>query len=323
MQKSGAPAAEAMALLQSLPVLVVLIEGKRLIPNATLKALYSPFPATDLSGLIPAPQRAAFEQLLESVRRNHLSAQTLLEFGPPDQRACYDCLLVHIGKGRVLLLATPLPAQTASPPLLGPLEQLNAELQEVRRKLEIKEKELQAVLAQVDEVAHTDPLTYLSNRRHILGELQREVMRSERYNTPLSISMIDLDHFKRINDTYGHSAGDQVLRFVAMQLRDHIRLPDIIGRYGGEEFLVLLPNSMATAAGEQAARLCQHIRSTPVLLNDREIRLTVSIGVAQYHAGQDDWQTLLQRADQALYRAKQDGRDRWILLETQDAPKGE
>jgi len=288
-RKSSALAAEGMAWLPSSPVLVVLIERKRLIPNATFEALYSPFPAADPAELIPVPQRAEFEQLLESVRRNHLSAQTLLELGPPDKRARYDCLLVHMGKDRVLLLAAPLPSQTASASLLSTIEQLNTELREVKRRLDIKEKELQAVLAQVDEVAHTDPLTNISNRRHIIGELQREVMRSKRYNTPLSVAMIDLDHFKRINDTYGHSVGDQVLRFVAMQLRDHIRSPDIIGRYGGEEFLVLLPNSTAAAAGEQAARLCQHIRSTPFLLNERTIHLTVSIGVAPYHGAQDDW----------------------------------
>ena len=136
-------------------------------------------------------------------------------------------------------------------------------------------------------------------------------MHSDRYGTPFSISMLDLDKFKLINDTYGHAIGDIVLRSVARYLRDNIREPDIVGRYGGEEFLVLLPSSRLQAAEEQAGRLCQLMRTTPILSDGQEYHVTISAGVAQYRTGQEDWQKLLSRADAAMYAAKAAGRDRW------------
>ena len=140
-------------------------------------------------------------------------------------------------------------------------------------------------------------------------------MYSERYGTPLSISMLDLDHFKQVNDTHGHSSGDDVLRKVASELRDHIRQPDEIARYGGEEFLVILPNSSLKAACEQASRLCQQVRSTPLISGGIVIQMTISIGIAQLQLHNENWQKLLDRADQALLQAKQNGRDQWAVLE--------
>ena len=96
--------------------------------------------------------------------------------------------------------------------LAATLEAVTAELQSTKRILAIKETELKAVIAQADEVSHTDALTFLPNRRQIIGDLQREVIFSDRYGTPLTISMLDIDHFKKINDTYGHAVGDEVLR---------------------------------------------------------------------------------------------------------------
>jgi diguanylate cyclase (GGDEF)-like protein len=136
------------------------------------------------------------------------------------------------------------------------LEAVTAELRSAKRILNIKETELKAVIAQADEVSHTDSLTYLPNRKQIIGDLQREVIFSDHYGTPLTISMLDVDYFKRINDTYGHAVGDEVLRRLASEMRDHIRYPDTIGRYGGDEFLIVLPHSTLKAAAQQAERLC-------------------------------------------------------------------
>ena len=141
-------------------------------------------------------------------------------------------------------------------------------------------------------------------------------MSSERYQEPLSISMLDFDYFKKVNDTYGHSVGDDVLRFTALQLRDHIRSPDMIGRYGGEEFLVLLPSSTVKAASEQVERLCEQVRSTPIISGKLVVHMTISIGIAQYRIHQENWEQLLNRADQALYLAKKNGRDRWAVIES-------
>ena len=108
-------------------------------------------------------------------------------------------------------------------------------------------------------------------------DLQEEVIRSNRYSTPLSISLLDLDHFKKINDTMGHTTGDEALRSVSARLREQIRHPDTIGRYGGEEFLIVLPSSEIQAAGEQAERLCQTLRTLQVEANDHSFKVTTEM----------------------------------------------
>jgi len=199
--------------------------------------------------------------------------------------------------------------------LLTEFRRLEAELKKTKRSLEIKDIEIKAILAQAHEIANTDVLTFLPNRRKIIVDLQEEVIRSNRYGTPLSISLLDLDHFKDINDTYGHTTGDEALRSVASRLRDQIRNPDTIGRYGGEEFLIVLPSSELKAAGEQAERLCQTVRAMQIDANDHTFNVTVSIGVAQYRIGDENWESILHRADEALYKAKKMGRDRWVVAE--------
>jgi diguanylate cyclase (GGDEF)-like protein len=106
-----------------------------------------------------------------------------------------------------------------------------------------------------------------------------------------------------------------VLRNLANEMREHIRYPDTIGRYGGEEFLIVLPHSILKAASEQAERLCKHIRSLLISAGEQEIAITVSIGVAQYKIQKEDWEAFLSRADAALYQAKNSGRDQWAVAE--------
>ena len=193
------------------------------------------------------------------------------------------------------------------------LEKTRQELEEAKRTIHVKEIELKAILAQADEVSHTDSLTYLANRRQIVNHLQKEVHRAERYKTSLSISMIDIDHFKNINDTYGHAVGDQVLFQLANMLHEGIRESDMVGRYGGEEFLIVLPNTKLQKAAELAARLCKSIREAEIDVGNK-IHLTVSIGVAEYRHNTENWQKFLNRADKALYAAKNAGRDRWAVF---------
>ncbi len=266
----------------------------------------------------PASQ-PEFERSFRDARRTHKMNEGQLDFGPEDQPRRFACLLIPLEDGRILFFGEPVFTAFDLPEkyqrLIKNFERVNTELRDTKRSLERKQKEVEAVIAQADEVSHTDSLTYLPNRRQIIADLQRQVMFSERYNTPLSVSMLDLDHFKLVNDTHGHSVGDDVLKFVAMQLREHIRLPDMVGRYGGEEFLVILPNSTVKAANEQAARLCEQVRSTPIISGKHVIHMTISIGVAQYHPHGEDWQALLNRADQALYQAKNGGRDQWVSVD--------
>ena len=194
------------------------------------------------------------------------------------------------------------------------LNKARQELEEAKRSIKVKEIELRAILVQADEVSHTDALTFLPNRRQVINSLQKEVHRAERYKTSLSISMLDIDNFKNINDSYGHLVGDEVLIQLADMMREGIRESDMVGRYGGEEFLILLPNTELQKAGELAARLCKFIRETSIDVG-KKINLTVSIGVAEYKHGEENWQKCLSRADMALYEAKNAGRDRWAVSE--------
>ncbi len=194
------------------------------------------------------------------------------------------------------------------------LQKARQELEEAKHIIRVKEIELKAILAQADEVSHTDALTYLPNRRQIINNLQKEAHRAERYKTPLSISMMDIDHFKNINDTYGHTVGDVVLLQLANMLREGVRESDMVGRYGGEEFLIVLPNTELQRATELAGRLCKIIREKDIEVVGKA-HITVSIGVAEYRHAEENWQKFLNRADMALYAAKNTGRDRWAISE--------
>lgn len=230
-----------------------------------------------------------------------------------------DCTLIPMANGNSLFIAETV---DSDPAVQQTIERLNRQVKMFKVESESAKKiarnkqiEMESVMIQAREVAQIDALTFLFNRRMIVRELQDEVLRAERYNNTLSISIIDVDKFKLVNDTYGHPVGDEVLKQVACQLRDHIRHPDTVGRYGGEEFLILLPNSDAKAATEQAVRLGKEIREMVVTVKEHELKVTVSIGIAQFKAGVDTWDTLLNRADNAMYEAKNNGRDCWFVAD--------
>ena len=263
---------------------------------------------TYLKDFLFSSSQSLFTQLLATALDQRIRAKGELEFAGKSRNDHFLCLFIPMPGQRVLFIAEPVA-------LAASLEAALAELQNTKRILSIKDTELKAVIAQADEVSHTDALTFLPNRRQIIGDLQREAIFSDRYGTPLTVSMLDVDHFKQINDIYGHIVGDDVLRSLAGELRDHIRYPDTIGRYGGEEFLIVLPHSTLNAATQQAERLCGHVRSLQIKSGGQKIAVTVSIGVAQYKIHEEGWQTLLARADAALYEAKNNGRDRWVVAE--------
>ena len=156
------------------------------------------------------------------------------------------------------------------------------------------------------EISRIDQLTGLYNRCAITEFFKAEVERSVRYQQPFSIIMADIDHFKRFNDHYGHETGDRVLSRVGRLFDESIRQPDVAGRWGGEEFLILTPNSNRRSARELALRLCDKIRK--ISLDGISETITVSLGVSQLNQSQTMDQ-LLYQADQALYRAKNNGRD--------------
>lgn len=158
------------------------------------------------------------------------------------------------------------------------------------------------------ESAMTDGLTGLGNRRALDDALSNHVEQARRYDQPLSLLLVDLDHFKQVNDTLGHAAGDEILGLVRDRLEAQIRASDQGFRYGGEEFAVILPHTGPEAARKVANRVCAAFREKSVPYDERELSITASVGVATLD-GNDDMEQLLEAADKALYDAKRGGRD--------------
>ena len=176
------------------------------------------------------------------------------------------------------------------------LNQANAELREANQILE--------------KLAASDSLTELANRRSFFEHAAAEVQRAQRYGHPLSLQMLDIDHFKSINDHFGHAAGDEVLRKLADVLRANLRHNDLAARIGGEEFVVLLPETRLEAAAQHAERLRMAIAALRFPFDQAMHSITVSIGVAALDIGELSPDPMLMRADSGLYRAKDDGRNR-------------
>ena len=161
------------------------------------------------------------------------------------------------------------------------------------------------------QLATSDPLTGPYNRRYFYEQGEQTHQLSVRYQHPYSVLMIDLDNFKRVNDVYNHAAGDEVLRETARRLRGSIRTVDILGRYGGEEFTILLPETNLPNAEQTAERLLENLRSTPIDIGPAELTITASIGVVQSDpASTETFPQVVERADQAHYRAKGQGKNR-------------
>jgi diguanylate cyclase (GGDEF)-like protein len=173
--------------------------------------------------------------------------------------------------------------------------------------------------ATLRERSTRDELTGLYNRRFLEDALDREIRRAVRENRPLGVMMIDLDHFKRFNDAYGHAAGDFVLRLVGDYLQANVRAEDIACRYGGEEFAILLPKASAEDTERRARTLREGSSSLrPLDAGPRFPAVTLSIGVAAYPEHGGNGESVLRAADQALYRAKAAGRDRVEVALRQD-----
>lgn len=177
----------------------------------------------------------------------------------------------------------------------------------------------------LEQQAITDPLMGIYNRRYLDRRLMEESLRATRYEQSFSIFLIDLDHFKKINDTYGHQVGDLLLKKLATVIVGSVREVDVVIRYGGEEILVILPNTGMANAVELAERLRQNIAETIMIepdpgKNRPAIYITVSIGVSGYRFadGWDNSRRVVERADKALYRAKSQGRNRVVSSENDD-----
>jgi len=169
------------------------------------------------------------------------------------------------------------------------------------------QKQNEAALIQL---ARHDPLTGTANRRYFFERAQQEFARAQRYQTPLSIASIDVDHFKQTNDRYGHAAGDEVLKSLCSQSLSLLRETELFARIGGEEFAILMPNTTMNGAFQLAERLRRITADSRLVFQEQEIGLHISIGVTQFKPGDLSIEDCLRRADHALYRAKENGRNR-------------
>jgi two-component system, cell cycle response regulator len=183
---------------------------------------------------------------------------------------------------------------------------------ELRYRLKIGERII-SLEHRILELANTDALTHILNRRAFMEKMEMELHRSRRTRIPLSLIFTDIDYFKKINDSYGHQAGDIVLQKFSEKLSEFVRPYDFAGRYGGEEFVICLPNITAVQSRSVAERIRKNVEKMKILLPDdpQPITITASFGVASFRfESQDSLNSLTARADEAMYRAKHEGRNR-------------
>jgi diguanylate cyclase (GGDEF)-like protein len=260
-------------------------------------------------------------RLLESADAPRLA---ILDWMMPGMEGVQICRRIRERKDRPYIYLLLLTARSQKQDLLEGLE-LGADdyltkpfdAQELRARLRAGDRilslqdDLLAAQAELHFRATNDALTGISNRPAILDALGKELARQVRDDRPFGIVLADIDHFKEVNDGYGHLSGDDVLRTVAQRLRDSTRPYDSVGRYGGEEFLIVAPFADVAGTLALAERIRRNIESQPVFARGGSISVTASFGVAvSHHPPSADAKTLLQLADDALYRAKENGRNR-------------
>ncbi len=187
-------------------------------------------------------------------------------------------------------------------------EQVILDLRRQIAQLNEERERLNGLLQEKSLCLRKDPLTGVFNRLAYNEQLEQEFHRWQRFGNPLTFVIWDVDHFKQINDAYGHALGDEVLRHIAAQLSVRLRSTDFVARYGGEEFAMLLPGADAEAALQLAEQIRQNIAETAFSVGEAQIAVTISCGIASFEPG-DSAQSVFKRADHALYRAKQTGRN--------------
>jgi len=217
---------------------------------------------------------------------------------------------MHDGKGHSLGLVGVIADITTQRQALEALEQRTHELETLNAVLEASNAQLVEARRAMEHMALHDQLTGLASRHKFLQAFNVEIERRNRNSSPLSLLVIDVDHFKLVNDRLGHLAGDACLRALAEVLERNVRTADLVGRFGGEEFVVLLPDTDADGARAAAENLCREVRATAFVLGEATLALTISVGTATLEPGRPaSFDALMHKADMAVYRAKELGRD--------------
>jgi diguanylate cyclase (GGDEF)-like protein len=229
---------------------------------------------------------AAFDVLVQNLRQTHAALE---------QRAA------ELADGRRAALNLMLDAQAA-----------RREAEEAYTKLQAKVEQIEMLQARLREEAIRDPITGCFNRRYLEETLQREFSRAQRESYPLSLAMIDIDHFKIVNDTYGHPAGDAMLQILGLMLRSQTRAGDFVCRYGGDEFLLVLPNMRLQDALHRAETWRGSFQETEICYDEQILQASLSMGVACFPQHGTQSEAVILAADRALYRAKNGGRNRVV-----------
>ena len=276
-------------------------------PEGLKHALLQPPQIVIADMAMPGLKPAAFCRLLRQTSAGKESYALLLA-SPGSERL----ILEAIDAGADDVLVKPLSIQTLRVRLNTATRMLllREEIQRERRGIMRSTDEFAVTHKRLLQEALTDPLTQLPNRRHGLDFLASEWAFAQSNSLPMACLLLDIDHFKRINDTYGHAAGDAVLRQLAELLKRASRAEDLVFRYGGEEFAAVLPNATARAAVQIAERIRSVVEKYSFLWEGQTIPVTLSIGVASLHGAEMDSQALIQASDAALFEAKRNGRNR-------------
>lgn len=196
--------------------------------------------------------------------------------------------------------------------LSGEVEQLCIVVYDVTDEA-VSRQSAAALNDKLEKISRVDGLTGLFNRRYWEEQFSQEFKRSKRNDMPASVVMLDIDHFKKVNDTFGHLCGDQVIKALAKVIKKSIRETDVAGRYGGEEFAIILPDTVASNARMVAERIRRLSEAFILNYEGQEIKFTVSLGIAEFDSSFKDHMAWLDSADQALYKAKEGGRNKVVL----------
>ena len=228
-----------------------------------------------------------------------------------DKAASDSSLVLRNVKSAMKTMAPPIDLSEAHSLLMKEVDRVissNAALKGELAKSQAVLTEQQHQIEDLRTAVRIDGLTQLANRTYFDEKLNEMIVLRKRYGDPFSLMMIDLDNFKAINDSYGHPAGDRILKGVALKIKASLRGSDFLARFGGDEYALILIKTDVTAATEVAWKLCEEVRASRFLLDNAALTMTLSIGVAEACSGDND-ETLLKRADEALYRAKAAGRN--------------